>query len=169
MAGLKLSACFWYLDPLLCDDVLTTLKEGKFDVQHSDYNERKKIKERLLSDPPDLVISDFDLPDHQRKMIEEEMEAYISEIPLIFLVGEKNVRKAADTLKTGVWDFVQKEQLYKLVPSVYSSQKYANVLRKRKEAEQALTESRDRYMSIFKSVNDGILLFDFETRKIIIE
>jgi PAS domain S-box-containing protein len=94
------------------------------------------------------------------------MEAFLSEIPLIYLVGEKNVRKAADTLKAGVWDFVQKEQLFKLVPSVYSSQKYANSLRKRKEAEQALKESRDRYMSIFQSVNDGILLFDFETRKI---
>ena len=148
------------------DDVLKTLDEGKFDVQHSDYSERKKIKERLRKDPPDLVISDFDLPNHQRAMIEDEMESYLSEIPLIFLVGEKNVRKAADSLKTGVWDFVQKEQLYKLVPSVYSSQKYATVLRKTREAEQALKESRDRYMSIFKSVHDGIILFDFETRKI---
>lgn len=81
-------------------------------------------------------------------------------------MGEKNARKAADTLKDGIWDFVQKEQLYKLVPSVYSSQKYSKVNRLRQEAEHALKESRDRYMSIFKSVNDGILLFDFETRKI---
>jgi len=150
----------------LCKEVLTTLREGKFVVQHSDFKERKKIRKRLQEDPPDLVISDFDLPDHQRVMIEEEMEPFMSEIPLIYLVGEKNVRKAADTLKYGVWDFVQKEQLYKLVPSVYSSQKYANVIRKRKEAEQALKESRDRYMSIFKSVHDGILLLDFETRVI---
>ena len=162
MTGLKLSTCFWYLDPLLTDDVLATLKKGKFDVHHSHCKERKQVKKRLLEDPPDLIISDFDLPDHQRTMIEEEMTSYMSEIPLIYLVGEKNVKKAADTLKTGVWDFVQKEQLYKLVPSVYSSQKYANVIKKRKEAEQALKESRDRYMSIFKSVHDGILLFDFE-------
>jgi len=49
---------------------------------------------------------------------------------------------------------------------VYSSQKYALVFKKRKEAEQALRESRDRYMSIFKSVHDGILLFDYETKEI---
>ena len=166
MAGLKLSACFWNLDSLVTDDVLATLKKGKFDVHHSHCKKREQVKKRLLEDPSDLIISDFDLPDHQRAMIEEEMAFYMSEIPLIYLVGEKNVRKAADVLKTGVWDFVQKEQLYKLVPSVYSSQKYANVIKKRKEAEQALKESRDRYMSIFKSVHDGILLFDFETRKI---
>jgi PAS domain S-box-containing protein len=166
MAGLKLRACFWYLDPLVSDDVLTTLKEGKFDVQHCQCQEREKVKKKLRDDPPDLVIADFDLPDHQRMMIEEVMAPYLSEIPLIYLVGEKNVRRAADTLKAGVWDFVQKEQLYKLVPSVYSSQKYASVFKQRKVAEQALKESRDRYMSIFNAVHDGILLFDFETRKI---
>ncbi len=166
MAGLKLSACFWCLDSAVTDDVLTTLKAGKFDVKHCHCTEREQVKKKLISDPPDLIISDFDLPDHQRTMIEEEMKPYMSEIPLIYLVGEKNVRKAADTLKAGVWDFVQKEQLFKLVPSVYSSQKYATVFKKRKEAEQALKESRDRYMSIFKSVHDGILLFDFESKKV---
>ncbi len=166
MAGLKLSACFWYLDPLVSDDVLITLKEGKFDVEHRHYKESKEVKERLKTDPPDVVISDFDLPDQLRQAIEEVMEPFLSEIPLIYLVGEKNVRIAASSLNAGVWDFVQKEQLYKLVPSVYSSQKYADLFRKRKEAEQALKESRDRYMSIFESVHDGILLFDFETRKI---
>ena len=44
---------------------------------------------------PDVVISDFDLPDHLRKEIEEEMGPYLSEAPLIYLVGEKNARKAA--------------------------------------------------------------------------
>ncbi len=166
MAGLKLSACFWYLDPLVSDDVLITLKEGKFDVDHRQYTKSKEVKERLKTDPPDVVISDFDLPDQLRQDIEEVMEPFLSEIPLIYLVGEKNVRMASSSLNVGVWDFVQKEQLYKLVPSVYSSQKYADLFRKRKEAEQALKESRDRYLSIFESVHDGILLFDFETRKI---
>ncbi|MDF1574616.1 MAG: PAS domain S-box protein [Bacteroidales bacterium] len=166
MAGLKLSACFWYLDPQVSDDVLATLKEGKFDVHHFDCKEREKVKERLSENPPDVVISDFDLPDSLRKAIEEIMEPFLSEIPLIYLVGERNARRAAHTLKSGIWDFVQKEQLYKLVPSVYSSQKYTRLFKKRKEAEQALTESRDRYMSIFNSVSDGILLFDFNSRQI---
>ncbi len=166
MAGLKLSACLWHLDPAVTDDVLATLKSGKYDVRHCHCADREQVRKKLINDPPDLIISDFDLPDHLRAMIEEELQPYMSEIPLIYLVGEKNVRKAADTLKSGVWDFVQKEQLYKLVPSVYSSQKYANVFKKRKEAEQALKESRDRYMSIFQSVHDGILLFDFDSRKV---
>ena len=65
MAGLKLSTCFWYLDPLVTDDVLATLKKGKFDVHHSHCKEREQVKKRLLEDPPDLIISDFDLPDQR--------------------------------------------------------------------------------------------------------
>lgn len=166
MAGLRIRAFFWYLDAQVTDDVLSVLKKGKLDVDHSHLKETDDLRDKLINDPPDLVIADFDVPLHLRKLIEDEMGPYISEVPLIYLVGEKNVRKAAETLTSGVWDFVQKGQLFKLVPSVYSSQKYSRVIREREAAERALRESRDRYMSIFNSVSDGILLFDFESRKI---
>jgi PAS domain S-box-containing protein len=94
------------------------------------------------------------------------MDPYFSQVPLIFLVGEKNEQQAAESLKLGTWDYVRKDQLYKLVPSIYSSQKYIRVARERQAAERALSASRDRYMSIFNSVNDGIILFDYESRKI---
>jgi PAS domain-containing protein len=90
----------------------------------------------------------------------------MSEVPLIYLVGEKNVRQVADTLKSGIWDFVQKDQFFKLVPSVYSALKYSKVIKEREEAERALKESRDRYASIFNCVTDGIVLMDSQTRKI---
>lgn len=166
MAGLRIRAFFWYLDTQVTDDVLSVLKEGKLDVDHCHLKEGDDIRDKLINDPPDLVIADFDIPLHLRKLIEDELGPYMSEAPLIYLVGEKNERKAAQTITSGAWDFVQKEQLFKLVPSVYSSQKYSRVTREREAAERALSESRDRYMSIFNSVSDGILLFDFESKKI---
>ncbi|MCK4747032.1 MAG: PAS domain S-box protein, partial [Bacteroidales bacterium] len=166
MAGLKITICFWYLDPPVVEDVLKTLKKGKLDVTYFQCGPRAKLSARLSDNPPDLIVADFDSPDKQREVLEKELEAFYSEVPLIYLVGEENERGAADALKAGAWDYILKGQLYKLIPSVYSSQKYSKVIRQRKEAERALCESRDRYMSIFKSVNDGILLFDFETRKI---
>jgi PAS domain S-box-containing protein len=166
MAGLRIRTIFWYLDAQVENDVLGILEEGKFAVDHSHPEKREDLRDRLINDPPDLVISDFDIPDRLRQIIEEEMGPFLAEVPLIYLVGEKNVRKVAETIKSGIWDFVEKGQLFKLVPSVYSSQKYARVTREWQEAERALRESRDRYLSIFNSVNDGILLFDHETREI---
>lgn len=167
MAGLKMDICFWYMDPEVVDHVLQILREGKFITEHELLRKREDLQARLQEDPlPDLIIADYDLPAQLREEVEEEMEPYFSRIPLIFLVGGKNEREAAESLKRGAWDYVLKDQLYKLVPSVYSSQKFIRVARERQEAEQALSASRDRYMSIFNSVNDAIILFDFETRKI---
>jgi len=166
MAGLKISISFWHLDLSVMDDVLLTLKEGELDVTHCLIKDRKVLQKSLSESPPDLIIADFDSPKKSREIVEKEMEPYYAEIPLIYLTGKSSEIDAADTLRTGVWDYVLKEQLYKLIPSVYSSQKYSRVIKQRKEAERALSESRDRYMSIFESVNEGILVFDFESRKI---
>jgi len=163
MAGLKISICFWHLDPTMVDDLLLILKKGKIEVKSDHCKKRGAMRDMLINDPPNLVISDFDLPEKQREVIEEEMGPFFSEVPMIYLVGEKNERKAAESLKLGVWDYVLKGKLYKLIPSVYSSQKYSMVIKQRQEAELALSESRDRYLSIFKSANDGFLLFDVKT------
>jgi len=163
MAGLKIRICFWYLDPQLVEHVILALKEGKFEVTASHCTSKEKIQSLLIEDPPDLVIADFDQPDHIREDIEREILPYSAEVPLIYLVGEKNQEKAASTLRSGIWDSIGKEGLYKLVPSVYSSLKFSKVIKERQVAEDALIDSRDRYLSIFKSANDGFLLFDAES------
>ena len=111
MAGLKISLCFWYLDPLVADEVLLILKEGKFDVDADHCEKRGALRDILSNDPPDLIISDFDISANLRKEIEDEMGPYFSEVPLIYLVGEKGERKAAASLKLGIWDYVLKSHL----------------------------------------------------------
>ncbi len=163
MAGLKIKICFWYLDQEVVDEIIKTLKENSFDPAPHHCKDRRSLHAILSGQPPDVVIADFDLPDHLRQIVEEEMEPHFSVIPLIYLVGQNNEMKAAETLQHGVWDYVLKDHIYKLIPSINSSQKYSKVIRQRQEAENALSESMDRYASIFRAVSDGILLFDPET------
>ena len=163
MAGLKIDICFWYLDQDVVEEIIQTLKDGNFDPVAIFSKDRKSLHAILTDRPPDLVLADFDLPDHLRQIVEEEMDPHFTSIPLIYIVGKKNEMRAAETLQQGIWDYVLKEQIYKLVPSVNSSQKYTKVFRQRQEAEHALSESKDRYISIFRAVHDGILLLDPET------
>jgi len=166
MASLKISICFWYLDPLVVNDVVRTLREGDVDVTYCQCKERSELNARLSENPPDLIVADFDSPQELRSIVEQAMEAYYTEVPLIFLVGNEQQFRVKGKLKVGVWDYVFKDQLFKLIPSIRSSQRYSKVFIQAREAERALRESRDRYMSIFKSVDDAIILFDFQSRKI---
>ncbi|MEN8157691.1 MAG: PAS domain S-box protein [Bacteroidota bacterium] len=164
MSGLKIKIYFWKLEPSVGDAVTEILTKGKINAIYDDCKDCSDLAARLKKDPPDLIIADFDAPEKERRLIEKEMEPFYAEVPLIYLVAEENLRKAAETLNAGAWGYVEKGQLFKLIPSVYSSQRYSSVIKQQKEAEHALSESRDRYMSIFKTVNEGILLFDFESR-----
>ena len=101
MAGLKISICFWHLEPTMVDDLLLILKKGKVEVKSYHCKKRGAMRDMLINDPPNLVISDFDLPEKQLEVIEEEMGPFFSEVPMIYLVGEKNERKAAESLKLG--------------------------------------------------------------------
>ena len=166
MASLKISICFWYLDPLAVNDVVKTLGEGEIDATYFQCTERLELNTRLRENPPDLIIADFDISVKLREVVEKELEAYYAEVPMIFLVGDVTKLHDHGILKTGLWDFVCKDQLFKLVPSVYSAQRYSKLFKQAGEAERALSESKDRYLSIFKSVDDAIILFDFESRSI---
>jgi len=48
MASLKISICFWYLDPLVVNDVVRTLREGDVDVTYCQCKERSELNARLI-------------------------------------------------------------------------------------------------------------------------
>ncbi len=101
-----------------------------------------------------------------REIVEQEMEAYYAEIPMIFMVEDMARLASHDVLRKGLWDFVCKDKIFRLIPAVYSSQRYTKLFKQARQTERELSDSKDRYLSIFKSVDDAIILFDFETRKI---
>ena len=167
MAGLKLHVCFWYIDESLIDQIIEKLVEGNYDPIYCRCRDTEALEERLLKGNIDLIISDFDLPDALRNTIEGIHSRIAFHIPLIYIVGERNESKAAETLKRGVWDYILKTQFVKLVPTIYSSQKYGKVLKHSKKVEDELEESESKYRSIFNTVKDAILLIEADTFQIL--
>lgn len=167
MAGLKINICFWYVDDELIREIVAILVKGNYDPVFCNCKDIDSLKNNLDKQQIDLIISDFDLPDTLRINIEKIHKDLTFHIPLIFLVGEKNEVKAAETLKHGVWDYLLKSHFVKLVPTVYSSQKFGKVLKQSKKVQEELHETELKYQTIFNSVKDGILLIDFKTLSII--
>lgn len=167
MAGLKINICFWYLDDNLTEEVLALLEEGNYDPVFCRCKSVSELEQRFEQGDLDLVIADFDLPDMLRNSIESLHSRIAFHVPLIYLVGKKNEQKAAETLKRGAWDYLLKSHLVKLVPTVYSSQKYGKVLKRSKKVQGDLEASEAKYRSIFNTVNDGMLLIDPESFRIL--
>ena len=160
MAGLKIEICFWHLDPLVIKDVVKTLKEGEVVVTSYQCRERSELSARLRENPPDLVMADFDSPVDLRGIVEQEMEAFNTEVPLIFLVGDVKQFRENGKIRAVVWDYIFKDQLFKLIPSVYSSQRYSRLFKQARETERALSESQVHFRALADNSPDVIMRFD---------
>ena len=167
MAGLKINICFWYVDVSLVEEIIKHLVSGNYEPVFCQCKDPKTLEEKFRQGNIDLIIADYDLPDNLRHTIESIHSRVAFHIPLIYIVGEKNELKAADTLKRGAWDYLLKSQLVKLVPTVYSSQKYGKVLKHSRKMETDLEESETKYRSIFNTVKDGMILIEAEELRII--
>lgn len=162
LAGIKINICFWYLDTSLIDTIVKTLRENNYDPEYCSCRATGELTKSLKRGVTDLIISDFDLPDTVRESIEKVHREIAFDVPFIYLVGEKNEPHAAESLKHGTWDYLLKTHLTKLVPTIYSSQKYRKVLKHSRQVE----EDRDRHQELSRILvdysQDPILILDKE-------
>ena len=164
MAGLKLNICFWYVDHFLVEEIIDILKRGNYDPVYSICRDTRLVSENIDSGDLDLIIADYDLPEVLRNKIEGTHSRSAFHIPLIYLVGERNEENAAETLKRGVWDYLLKSHFVKLIPTVYSSQKYGKVLKLSRRVQNELEESREHFRNLSENSPDVIMRFDRDHR-----
>lgn len=63
---------------------------------------------------PDIILSDYNLPQYNGLAALKDLQATKSVIPFIFVTGTLNEETAASTIKNGAWDYVVKDRLFRL-------------------------------------------------------
>jgi len=94
----------------------------------------------LESWSPDLILADYALPAFDGLSALALARKRRPEIPFIFVTGTMGEEIAIETLKNGATDYVLKQRLSRLVPSVKRALREAEDQKKRREAEDALLE-----------------------------
>lgn len=67
-----------------------------------------------LKSCPDLILSDFSLPQYNGLEALKDLKEQSLIIPFIFVTGTINEETAVDTIKAGAWDYVVKDRLFRL-------------------------------------------------------
>ncbi|MFN6475200.1 response regulator [Nostoc sp. DedQUE07] len=112
----------------------------------------------------DLILADYALPSFDGISALEIARNLCPEIPFIFVSAVLGEELAIEALKNGATDYVLKQRLGRLVPSVQRALREAKERRKRKQAEESLQKSEAKYRRIVDTSYEGIWMIDSKTR-----
>ncbi|MEI7941200.1 MAG: PAS domain S-box protein [Verrucomicrobiota bacterium] len=112
----------------------------------------------------DAVLSDYSVPTLDFQHTLRVLQTRQPDLPVILVSGSVGEERAVELLKLGVWDFVLKDNLTRLVPAIERSLRDAAERHERRRAEAAVRESEQRHRTILQTAMDGFWLVDMQGR-----
>ncbi len=109
---------------------------------------------------PDLIISDYLLPNFTGMEALKIRNKIDIEIPFIILTGSMNEETAVDCMKEGANDYVIKDHIARLVPAISSVLERNRINKEKDEIESALRISESHYRELVEQAVIGIFNTD---------
>ncbi|MDD5724359.1 MAG: PAS domain S-box protein, partial [Syntrophales bacterium] len=111
---------------------------------------------------PDLIISDYAMPEFDGMQALKLSLEYDANLPFILLTGSMNEETAVACMKAGAIDYIIKEHIKRLPTAVASALEQRRVRLAKKETERALQENEKQYRELFESIIDVFYRTDNE-------
>ena len=121
--------------PLDADLTRQRLEEAGYSCDIVLAHDRAAFEAAVDQGQFDLILSDFALPDFDGLKALSLTRAKLPFVPFILLSGSLGEEQAVECLKNGATDFVLKQRLVRLVPSVRRALQEAEALQELKQAE----------------------------------
>jgi PAS domain S-box-containing protein len=151
------------LDILMLEDVASDAELVEFELRRTTLDftirrvdTREVFLEELEKRPPDLILADYNLPGFDGLSALGLAQGMRPEVPFIFVSGAMGEEVAIDSLKQGATDYVLKQRLARLGAAVQRALREAKERRQRRQAEDLLRESEERFRTLFETAGSVI-------------
>ncbi|WP_375470140.1 response regulator [uncultured Nostoc sp.] len=149
------------LDAELVQAILT---EGEINCELIRVETGADFLTALETEDFDLILADYALPSFDGISALQIARNQCPEVPFIFVSAALGEELAIEALKNGATDYVLKQRLGRLVPSVQRALREAKERRERQQAEELLQKSEARYRRIVDTSYEGIWMIDSQSR-----
>lgn len=120
--------------------IVAELRSAGIDFISKVISTREQLELTLQDFTPDLILSDFYLPDFDGLLALSICQTRCPDVPFVFVTGVLGEELAIETLKHGATDYVLKTHLSRLVPAVHRALREAEERTYKKRLEQMLRE-----------------------------
>jgi signal transduction histidine kinase len=130
--------------PLDAELTLSKLAESEFRFDATRIDTQQSLLEQIPREDLDLILSDYRLPSFSGLEALKIARTQRPDLPFIFVSGALGEDNAVEMLKEGATDYVLKQRLDRLVPSVRRAIAESRERTERKRVEEALRIERKR-------------------------
>jgi PAS domain S-box-containing protein len=149
------------------DDALLVVREVEhagYAVQAQRVQTAEELRATLAQGTWDLVLADYSLPHFSATEGLAILKETGLDVPFIIVSGCIGEEAAVQLMKDGTADYVMKDHLSRLGPTVHLELREADERRRKHAAERSLTESEEHYRVLVESETDLIVKTDPEGR-----
>jgi PAS domain S-box-containing protein len=107
---------------------------------------------------PDLVVADCSLPGFDGRSALQMVRQDDPDVPFIFVSGEVREDTALEAVREGATDYVFKDRSARLAPSVRRALEQVEERRKRRQAEEELRRSEERYRQLVELMPEVVVV-----------
>jgi signal transduction histidine kinase/DNA-binding response OmpR family regulator len=151
-----------FIEDVIEDAELIWLELKKRNISFSKVlvDNQENYLESIEKFGPDLIISDYSLPEFDGLTALHLRNDIVPLTPFIIVTGSVNEEVAVECIKAGADDYVLKERLSRLGPAVMNSLTKAKLLRSKKAMEEELRESYAFSDSLLRTIPFGMDIVD---------
>jgi PAS domain S-box-containing protein len=150
---------------LILEDVPSDAKLIKSELEKADFyfesqlvGDKKSFIEMLEDYQPDLVLSDYSLPQFTGLEAIELVQLKTPKTPIIIVTGSTNEETAVNCMKKGAWDYILKDRLARLGHSVKNAMELKLDREEIQISQLQIRESEEKYRNLYETANDAIFL-----------
>ena len=132
-------------DPIDADLITTTLIEGNIPCQSQLVETRQAFVAALKEGRMDLILADYSIPGFDGMTALTLARQHCPDVPFLFVSATIGEELAIDAMHQGATDYVLKQRLGRLVPSVQRALRELDDRTERRRAEEALRQSEKQF------------------------